>query len=103
MTTSESGKEPLTDAERIPAGRGAGSGVAGWQWARGFMRGVALRSRSWAPIFTDENEGQLLAIPLDGGRLELLAKLLENYEKDRFIFKKRDPIDATVFRMEERG
>lgn len=35
-----------------------------------------------------------------GARLELLAKLVEDYEKDRFLFKKPDPIDAIVFRME---
>jgi HTH-type transcriptional regulator/antitoxin HigA len=39
----------------------------------------------------------------DGARLELLAKLVEDYEKDRFLFKKPDPIDAIVFRMEEKG
>jgi HTH-type transcriptional regulator/antitoxin HigA len=40
---------------------------------------------------------------IDGARLELLAKLVEDYEKDRFLFKKPDPIDAIVFRMEEKG
>jgi len=40
---------------------------------------------------------------IEGARLELLAKLVEDYEKDRFIFKKPDPIDAIIFRMEERG
>ena len=39
----------------------------------------------------------------DGARLELLAKLVEDYEKSRFIFNKADPIDAIVFRMEEKG
>lgn len=39
----------------------------------------------------------------DGVRLELLAKLAEDYEKDRFIFRKPDPIDAIIFRMEEKG
>lgn len=39
----------------------------------------------------------------DGARLELLAKLVEDYEKDRFLFKKPDPIDAIIFRMEEKG
>ena len=38
-----------------------------------------------------------------GLRLELLAKLVEDYEAARFIFAKPDPIDAIVFRMEERG
>lgn len=39
----------------------------------------------------------------EGGRLELLAKLVEDYEKARFCFRLPDPIDAIVFRMEEQG
>jgi len=39
----------------------------------------------------------------DGPRLELLAKLVEDYEAGRFVFAKPDPIDAILFRMEERG
>lgn len=36
-------------------------------------------------------------------RLELLAKLVEDYEKDRFRFNRPDPINAIRFRMEEQG
>lgn len=39
----------------------------------------------------------------DGGRLELLAKLLEDYEKTRFQFRKPGPVEAILFRMEEQG
>ena len=39
----------------------------------------------------------------DGGRLGLLAKLIEDYEKERFQFRKPDPVEAIVFRMEQRG
>jgi HTH-type transcriptional regulator/antitoxin HigA len=39
----------------------------------------------------------------DGGRLELLAKLIEDYEKERFKFKRPDPIEAITFRMDEAG
>ncbi len=39
----------------------------------------------------------------DGDRLELLAKLVEDYEKGRFQFKRPDPIEAIRFRMEEQG
>ena len=39
----------------------------------------------------------------EGDRLELLAKLVEDYEKVRFVFDRPDPIDAIMFRMEERG
>ena len=38
-----------------------------------------------------------------GGRLELLAKLVEDYEKERFPISAPDPIDAIVFRMQEQG
>jgi HTH-type transcriptional regulator / antitoxin HigA len=39
----------------------------------------------------------------EGDRLELLAKLVEDYEKERFKFQKPDPIEAIRFRMEEQG
>lgn len=39
----------------------------------------------------------------DGARLELLAKLIDDYERERFKFRKPDPIDAILFRMEEQG
>lgn len=38
-----------------------------------------------------------------GDRLELLAKLVEDYEKEIFRFKRPNPIDAIRFRMEEQG
>lgn len=37
----------------------------------------------------------------DGDRLELLAKLVEDYEKERFRFARPDPVGAILFRMEE--
>ena len=39
----------------------------------------------------------------DGDRLELLAKLVEDYERERFRFARPDPIAAIRFRMEENG
>lgn len=39
----------------------------------------------------------------DGIRLELLAKLVDDYESERYFFQKPDPIDAIIFRMEEGG
>ena len=39
----------------------------------------------------------------EGGRLELLAKLVEDYEKERFKFRKPDPVEAILFRMEQQG
>lgn len=38
-----------------------------------------------------------------GARLELLAKLVEDYEKARYPFAQPDPVDAIVFRMEQQG
>ena len=37
----------------------------------------------------------------DGDRLELLAKLVEDYEKKRFQFERPDAISAILFRMDE--
>src|SRR5881227_632165 len=39
----------------------------------------------------------------NGARLELLAKLVDDYERERFKFRKPDPIEAILFRMEEQG
>jgi len=39
----------------------------------------------------------------EGGRLELLAKLVEDYEKARFKFRRPGPVEAILFRMEEQG
>lgn len=39
----------------------------------------------------------------EGGRLELLAKLVEDYERERFKFAKPEPVEAILFRMEEQG
>jgi HTH-type transcriptional regulator/antitoxin HigA len=37
----------------------------------------------------------------DGAWLELLARLIDDYERERFKFRKPDPIEAILFRMEE--
>lgn len=39
----------------------------------------------------------------DADRLELLAKLVEDYEKQRFLFERPDPLSAIRFRMQEKG
>jgi HTH-type transcriptional regulator/antitoxin HigA len=39
----------------------------------------------------------------DGARLELLAKLIDDYERERLTFRKPCPIEAILFRMEEQG
>jgi HTH-type transcriptional regulator/antitoxin HigA len=39
----------------------------------------------------------------EGARLELLALLIEDYEKKRFKFRKPDPVEAILFRMEQQG
>ena len=38
----------------------------------------------------------------EGARLELLAKLVEDYEKEHFKFRKPDPVEAILFRLEAR-
>lgn len=39
----------------------------------------------------------------EGALLELLAKLVEDYEKARFSFALPDPVEAILFRMEQQG
>lgn len=39
----------------------------------------------------------------EGDRLELLSKLVEDFEKARYTFERPDPISAIVFCMEEQG
>lgn len=39
----------------------------------------------------------------EGERLELLAKLIEDFEKGRYNFRKPDPVEAIVFRMQQQG
>jgi HTH-type transcriptional regulator / antitoxin HigA len=39
----------------------------------------------------------------EGARLELLAKLVEDYEKEHFKFRKPDPVEAILFRTEQQG
>ena len=65
-------------------------GVPGRAWARGFMRGVALRRQGWAPMFTDENEGQLLAIPLVAGEMD------EAWPEAKLTDEQREDIEALM-------
>ena len=39
----------------------------------------------------------------EGARLELLVLILEAYEKEHFQFRKPDPVEAILFRMEQQG
>ena len=39
----------------------------------------------------------------EGDRLELLATLVEEYEKEHFPIEKPTPIEAILFRLEEQG
>lgn len=39
----------------------------------------------------------------EGARLEVLAKLVEDYERSAFPFAKPDPVDAIQFRMEQQN
>jgi uncharacterized protein len=45
-------------------------GILGRAWARGFMRGTRLAPAGWAALFTDENEGQIVTIPLVAGEMD---------------------------------
>jgi HTH-type transcriptional regulator / antitoxin HigA len=58
-------------------------------------------------VFLKEVERLALTDPgpdtTEGARLELLAKLVEDYEIERFAFSRPDPVDAIMFRMEQQG
>ncbi|MBI2969388.1 MAG: helix-turn-helix domain-containing protein [Gammaproteobacteria bacterium] len=71
------------------------------------MEPKIIKSRKEYRVFLDEVMRLIARDPPrgspEGDRLELLAKLVEDYERERFRFEKPDPIDALRFRMEERG
>lgn len=45
-------------------------GILGRAWARGFMRGTRLAPGGWTELFTDDNEGQIVTIPLVAGDVD---------------------------------
>jgi uncharacterized protein len=45
-------------------------GILGRVWARGFMRGTRMAPEGWVASFTDEDEGQLITIPLVAGEVD---------------------------------
>lgn len=57
--------------------------------------------------YLDEVAALVVADPAqntrEGERLKLLALLIEQYEKNRFVFEKPAPVEAIRFRMEEMG
>lgn len=40
---------------------------------------------------------------VEGARLELFAKLVDDYERERYPFARPDPVAAILFRMEQQG
>jgi uncharacterized protein len=44
--------------------------VPGREWARGFMRGVELARSGWNELFSSNDEGQLITIPLVAGEID---------------------------------
>jgi HTH-type transcriptional regulator / antitoxin HigA len=66
-----------------------------------------IKTKAQYDLFLAEVERLVLQDPdlesPDGLRLELLAKLLEDYEREHFAFDKPDPVEAIVFRMEQLG
>jgi uncharacterized protein len=44
--------------------------ILGREWARGFMAGTRLAPEGWEDIFADEQEGDLLVIPLVAGEVD---------------------------------
>lgn len=71
------------------------------------MQPKIIKTDAEHKIFLAEVERLATEDPLpgteQGDRLELLAKLVEDYEKGRYQFDLPDPISAIRFRMEEKG
>lgn len=84
---------------------------------RGIFEAQLLMSRSMEPkiIKTEEQHrayleevdrlaaGDPAPGTAEGDRLELFAKLTEDYERERFKFRRPDAVEAILFRMDERG
>ena len=49
------------------------------------------------------DQGRRFTIPAAGARLELLAKLVEDYETLRFPIERPDAVHAIQFRMQQQG
>jgi|SRR6185437_405113 len=45
-------------------------GISGRTWARGYMRGTRLAPDGWSRIFSDDNEGLLLTVPVVAGEVD---------------------------------
>lgn len=45
-------------------------GIVGRAWARGYLKGTRLAPEGWTALFTDENEGQVVTIPLVAGAVD---------------------------------
>jgi uncharacterized protein len=45
-------------------------GIVGREWARGFMRGTRLAPTGWGELWQEENEGQVMMIPIVAGEVD---------------------------------
>jgi uncharacterized protein len=45
-------------------------GILGRAWARGFMRGTRLAPAGWGELWQEENEGQVMMIPIVAGEVD---------------------------------
>lgn len=45
-------------------------GIAGREWARGFLKGARLAGSAWDPLWKSEDEGHLLSIPIVAGEVD---------------------------------
>lgn len=69
------------------------------------IRVIKTKAQHKAALVEIERLARLDPSPKSPGglRLEVLAKLVDDYEATKFMFAKPDPVDAILFRMAERG
>ena len=61
-------------------------GIPGRAWARGFMRGSRLAPEGWSALWQEENEGQVMMIPIVAGEVD------PNWPKEPLTEEKKDEL-----------
>jgi uncharacterized protein len=65
--------------------------ISGRDWARGFMRGTRLAGSAWNRLFTDDQEGYAVTIPLVAGEID------SKWPKEPLTAEKNDELLQWMF------